>query len=213
MLPEETSSSSVPSICERDVSRNRRLSLLIVASFFMFVLGFVLRVGIGATPYDTTDSAGRPMGFNDPLNSEHYLIILQHFRPVELLKAEHAYEWLLLGMQAVGAWLLLASPRFSVRATRWFFAVQPVIFPLGLLLCYAPPCFLLGLLIDGFDREGLTDYPFVFSMGALAHSTWVVSSLIIVFAMRGPGLGVARVWCALMEATRVGGRTFVNALR
>jgi hypothetical protein len=213
MLPEETSPSFVPSVCKGDVGRNRWLALFIVASFFMFILGFVLRVGIGATPYDTTDSAGHPMGFNDPLSAEHYLLILQHFRPVELLKAEHAYEWLLLSMQAVGAWLLLASPRFSVRVTRWFFAAQLVIFPLGLLLCYAPPCFLLGLVIDGFDREGLTDYPFVFSMGAFAHSTWVISSLIIVVAMRGPGFGVARVWHALVEATRVGGRTFVNALR
>ena len=192
---------------------NRRLVLLVLVSLLMFAVAFVLRVGIEATPYDTTDSAGRPMGFNDPLSARHYLIILQHFRPAELLKPQHAYEWLLLAVQATGAWLLLSGARFPVRLTRWFFAVQPILFPLGVLLCWMPPLILVSLFTSPTDREGFTDYPFVFGMGMLAHSAWVVSSVIILFALRGPGLGLAKVWSALRDGFRAGGRTFVEAVR
>jgi hypothetical protein len=78
-----------------DAQFNRRLALLVQASFMVFAFAVVLRVGIGATPYDTTDSVGRPMGFNDPLHAEHYVIMLRNFSPTELLKLEYGYEWVL----------------------------------------------------------------------------------------------------------------------
>lgn len=154
----------------------------------MLVLGFVLRVGIEATPYDTTDRAGRTMGFNDPLHAEHYLISARSFQPAELLRPQHAYEWLLLAMQAAGAGLLLRGER--IPFTRRFFAMQPILFPLGLVFCWVPPLLIAGLLGRGWDREALTDFPFVLFMGIFAHSTWVVSSLIIVLSLRGSGRNV-----------------------
>jgi hypothetical protein len=209
----ESFPSGAAPVAPKDAAFNRRLTLLVVASFLMFAAVFALRVGISTTSYDATDSAGRPMGFNDPLGVEHYLIILQHFRPAEFLKPEHAYEWLLLAMQAAGAWLLLSRARIPVRFTRCFFAAQAAFFPLGLLFCWMPPLFFVGLFTASMDREGFTDFPFVATMGMLAHSTWVVACVIIVFALRGPGLGPSKVWRALRESVRGGGRVFVQALR
>ncbi len=209
-----SSVSAAPSELVRDTARNRYLALLVLVSFLFFIAAFVMRIGIGATPFETTDSAGRPMGFNDPLSLEHHWIIVQHFRPSALLNPERAYEWLLLAMQAAGAWLLLSKSRVSVRLTRWFFAAQAAIFPLGLIFCWAPPFVLASyFMIGSSDRESHTDYPFVLSMAVGAHSAWVLSSLIILFALRGPGLGVAQVWRAFVENFRIGRRTFVNALR
>jgi hypothetical protein len=110
--------------------------------------------------------------------------------------------------------LLLTSPRHSGRATRWFFAAQAFIFPLGLLLCYLPPVIFVSILTGNAatDREGFTD------LGAgvisiLGQSTWVFVSLCIVFLLRGPGLGLAQVWRALGAASRMGAREFLNAVR
>jgi hypothetical protein len=187
MLPSAAPASKTEPFPPLAKATRHRLALLIVISFLMFVFGFVLRVGIEATSYDTTDRAGRPMGFNDPLHAEHYLIIARHFQPAELLQPRRAYEWLLLAMQAAGAWLLLRSDR--IQSIRRFFAVQPVLFPLGLLFCWVPPLLVAGLLGNGLDRESFTDFPFVFAMGMFAHSTWVVCSLVIVFVLRSSGRG------------------------
>src|SRR5690349_10199705 len=92
---------------------NRRLALLIVPSFLVLMCAMILRVGIGATPYTTTDSLGRPMGFNDPLHLEHYGIIVCNFNPAELFKFEHTYEWVLFVAEIVGAGILLSSGRVS----------------------------------------------------------------------------------------------------
>ena len=203
MSPGESfASGSIPTLV-KDFARHRWLALLVLASFLFYVAAVVIRIGIEATPYETTDSAGRPMGFNDPLSAEHYWIIVQHFRPAELLKPERAYEWLLLAMQGTGAALLLSRSGISVRLMRWFFAAQVVIFPLGLLLCWMPPIFLFfSLTSGGLDRECYTDFPFVASMAMIAHSTWVLSSLIIAYALRGPGLSLSRVWRAFADALR-----------
>src|SRR5436190_956531 len=100
MSHEESSPSPALSAMEKDAARNRWLVLLVVVSFLMFAVAFIIRVGIEATPYDTTDSAGHTMGFNDPLSPEHYLIILRHFPFAEILHPAYAYEWLLIAMQA-----------------------------------------------------------------------------------------------------------------
>ena len=206
MSPEESSLSSTP-IPAKAAALNRWLAVLIGVSFLMFAVDFVLRAGIEATPSNTTDSAGRPMGFNDPLSGEHYLIILRHFEPAALFKPERAYEWLLLAMQATGAWLLLRA-RIPTRLTRWFFAVQPVLFPLGVLMCWCPPFALVNLFTGVQDREGFTDVPFVFSMAVLAHPTWVVCSVLIACKLHGPSLGFRE----FVRAARQSGLTLRDCL-
>jgi hypothetical protein len=47
-----------------DVRLNRRLIPLIMASFTVLAVAIVLRLGLGATSYDTTNRAEKAMGFN-----------------------------------------------------------------------------------------------------------------------------------------------------
>ena len=193
----------------RELRFNRYLALLVIASFVICMTAIVLRVGIGATVYEATDSAGRTMGFNDPLSAEHYRIIVGNFQVMDLLKPEHVYEWILIAAHLAGAGLLLSSwvrPRF----TRWFFALQAVVFPIGVPSVFLLPLFLLELLRGTpMDREGFIDIPFIVFF---AHPVWIATSLIIVFALRGPGLGLAGVWTAIREGCRTSRRKFANAM-
>jgi hypothetical protein len=193
-----------------DSQLNRRWALLVLATFLVFASAVALRVGIGATPYDTTDSLGRPMGFNDPLHAEHYVIMLRNFSPTEFLKLEYGYEWVLFGAQVVGAGILLVSPRVSSRVCRWFFLAQVAVFPFGILALPFVPLLVAGFFTGRMDREGFVDIPFIL---AITQPVWVVSSLILVFGLRGPGLGLSRVWSALTQAVRAGASAFAKGMR
>jgi len=181
-----------------EVTFNRRLALLVLASFAVFATVVVLRVGIGATPYETTDSAGRAMGFNDPLNAEHYRIMAGNFRATALLDAGYLYEWILLAAHGLGAFFLL-SAKVGPRFTRWFFALQAVVFPIGVPCLLFLPMFLLGP--GPLDRESFIDIPFIIFV---AQPVWIAASLIIVLTLRGPGLGLAGAWKSLRETARAG---------
>jgi hypothetical protein len=178
---------------------NRRLVLFILASFTIFATAVVLRLGIGATPYDTTDSAGRPMGFNDPLDAEHYAIMIRNFDPTELLKLEYAYEWVLLTAHLVGAGLLLSIERVSPRMTRWFFAVQVVLFPLAFPALLLLPFIVADCTTGRMDREGFVDIPFIW---AVCHPIWVITALFITFVYRGSSLGIRRGCSGFAQAAR-----------
>jgi hypothetical protein len=193
-----------------DAQFNRRLALLVLVSFVAFAFAVVLRVGLGATPYDTTDSVGRPMGFNDPLHAEHYVIMLRNFSPTELLKLEYGYVWILFAAHVLGAGILLSSGRVSSRVCRWFFLAQAALFPVGFLALPFFPFLVASFFTGRMDREGFVDIPFIL---AIAHPVWVVTSLAITFGLRGTGLGLSRVWSALTQATRAGARTFAKAIR
>ena len=168
------------------------------------------RVGLGATSYDTTDSVGRPMGFNDPLHAEHYVIMLRNFSPTDLLQLEYGYAWILFFAHVVGAGMLLSSRRVSARVCRWFFLAQAAVFPIGFLAMPFFPLIVAGFFTGRMDREGFVDIPFIV---AVAHPVWVVVSLVICFGIRGSGLGLSGVWSALAQATRAGARTFARAIR
>ncbi len=193
-----------------DVRFNRRLSLLVFTSFLFFATMVALRVGLGHTSYEATDSAGRPMGFNDPLGAEHYAIMLQNFAPAALLKPEYVYEWILLTMHAVGAFLLLWSKDTSARLTRWFFAVQALIFPFGLLTLPILPLIVFGFFTGGTDREGFVDIPFIIFT---AHPFWLLTSGTIMILMKGPGLGMAQVWRGFKQIRASGFQAVSNAIR
>ena len=82
--------------------QQRSSQLLLVLSGIAIVLFVVLRAGIGATPYETADNAGRPMGFNDPLGLDHYGIIIRNFSPSLLIRPEYFYEWILFAAYTIG---------------------------------------------------------------------------------------------------------------
>ena len=168
----------------KDNRLHRRLALLVLASFLVFGLTIVSGVGLDATPYETTDSAGRPMGFNDPLHAEHYLIMLRNFRPTGLLKVEYAYEWILFCAHSLGAWILLSRGRVSARVRKRFFVAQVALFPLGILALPILAHIVWAFLIGRVDREVFVDLPFI---PVVTQPVWVVTSLIIYFVLRKRG--------------------------
>ena len=195
---------------DKDARFNRRLAWLVLASFIVFASAVVLRLGIGATPDDTTDSAGHPMGFNDPLYVGHYLIMLRNFHPADFLKGEYVYEGVLFTAQVVGAGILLGCGPVCSRLTRWYFVAQAAVFPLGLLALPFLPVLASPIFTGRMDREGFVDIPFIL---AVAQPVWVVTSLCIAVALRGTGLGLARVRGACAQATRAGATALAKAMR
>lgn len=190
---------------------NRRLSLLIFGSFFACATVVVLRLGLGATPYTAVDSLGRPMGFNDPLSLEHHLIMLRNFRPSDLLRWEHVYEWILAATHIAGFYLLAMGSRISTRIVRWYFAIQPIVFPFGIPAILVLPLITFGFIYGrGADREGFVDVPFII---VTAHPMWVLTSLYIAFALRGEGLGLRGAWKGFVGFWRAGAKAFVRAAR
>jgi hypothetical protein len=194
-----------------DLRFNRGLSILVVGSFAVCALVVILRLGLGATPYTTVDSGGRTMGFNDPLSAEHFLIMVSNFDAADLLARKHAYEWLLVAAHVAGAGFLLMGPRISTRIVRWYFAGQTMVFPFGIPAILILPLMMFGFLTGrSVDREGFVDIPFII---AAAHPVWVLTSLYIVFALRGEGLGLGRVWSGVAGLWRSGAKVFVDAVR
>jgi hypothetical protein len=190
---------------------NRRLSILIAASFVFGATMIALRLGLNHTGFEVTDSTGAPMGFNDPLGREHHWILLQNFRVSDLASSKHTYEWIWLAMHGIGAALLLAGQRIPVRLTRWFFALQCAVFPIGvlgmLLLPFIATDFVMGW---PTDREGFVDIPFI---TCTAHAAWVLTSLVLVIALRGEGLGLSRIWKTARRIGQASATTVAAALR
>lgn len=141
----------------------------VLLSLAVFAGSAWLRGGIGATPYETTDSAGRAMGFNGVFSAEHYGIILRNASLREAWKqlgddAPWAMVWHLLLLLAHGV-LLWMLRRSGARAIRLFLVMQPVLFFLGLLGLIVVPMSLADLLwFRAADRESFIDIPYILVM-------------------------------------------------
>lgn len=179
-------------------------------SYFLALIGLcvavnlcltVLVVGIDVTPWETKDSQGRTMGFNDRFSPEHYRIALGNFHPAALFKWQYSYEWLLLAAQGVALWCLWSEPRSARRATRWFFLVQPAVFFIGTisLVFLMPPNLLADVLSFRADRETFIDIPF---LELMAQAPWVIVSWTIAVALPGQSLGLGEAWAALLRRLR-----------
>ncbi len=149
---------------------------LIIVSFLLCTFVIIADVGIHNTPSETTDSAGRTMGFNDHLSAEHYRIILSHFRFDKLLAPSYAYSGLLLIMHGLGAWLIIRVDGPGLARIRWFFAMQGLLFPIGWLGFLLLPQTVSAIMNRTLDREGMTDIPFI---AATAHPIWIATAIII----------------------------------
>ena len=164
---------------------NQGLVLLVAASLVVFATAVILRVGIEATPYETADTTGRTMGFNDVFSREHYAIAAGNFRPAQLLATEYIYEWILLAAHLVGGWLLVSCGPVCSRATRWYFAGQALVFPLGVPSLLLLPAVVGDCLSGSLDRENFVDIPFIL---VVSQSVWIATSMIVAFTLRGHGL-------------------------
>ena len=157
---------------------------------FIFALAVVaLDAGVHATPWETADSQGRTMGFNDRFSAEHYRIALGNIRPGQILRPRYFYEWILMAMMAAGVWRLRSDETKRSRATRWFFFGQSALFFFGWLqIAFLQwPGTVAGLLRCTLTREDFVDVPFTWMM---AQPPWVVVSLTIAFALPGASLGL-----------------------
>ncbi len=162
----------------------------LVGLCFVFALAVVaLDAGVRATPYETSDSQGRTMGFNDRFSAEHYRIVTGNIRPGQILQPRYFYEWILLAMIAVGIWRLMSDGIGGTRATRWFFFGQSVLFIIGWLsLGFLQwPRMVVALLRCTLDREDFVDVPFTWMM---AQPPWVLVSFVIGAVLPGRSLGI-----------------------
>jgi hypothetical protein len=82
-------------------STNAKLVWLVAASFLVFAFCVFISVGVQNTPYDTVDTQGRKMGFNDVFSLEHYAIIFSNFKIGTLFDITYAYEWPLFLMHLI----------------------------------------------------------------------------------------------------------------
>lgn len=148
--------------------------VILSLAFGLSVVAF--RAGLDATPYETTDSAGREMGFNDTFSWEHYGIILQNCSVLGTLDYMGPYEWLLLGCHALAIVLLLRVP--DKPWTVGFFLAQPLLFPWGLPGQIVLFAYLWGTVsgTGSHDREGFIDIPFI---PLIAHSFWLLTAGVI----------------------------------
>lgn len=159
--------------------------VLVVMSlgFCLFVMTF--HDAVGATPWETEDSAGRTMGFNDRFSPEHFGILLRSCSLVRTLTPPSVYEGALIAAHGLMLVLLLWCP-----ADKWvygFAVLQPFLFPWGIAFPVTLPHFLLELITrDVGDREAFIDIPYV---AFKAHPMWVLVSLII-------------AWCAFRSGRR-----------
>lgn len=148
---------------------------VLAASLLLGLLARSIEVGIGKIPFTTTDSRGRPMGFNDPLGREHLSIILKAVEPADLFRRggwETAYFAFWLAMHGAGAWIVLRFHPARPKPALAFFALQAPLFPTGVIGAVILPGMLQSMSQGKFDRESIVDIPF---FPATGHTVWLVA--------------------------------------
>ena len=155
------------------------VAVALVLISLIATLAFVaLDAGMSRTPWETTDSAGHAMGFNDRLSLEHYRIALGHFRLQTLVSPAYAYSLLLIGAQGLALVGIGRAGGLESLRLRWFLGLQGLLFPAGLLT----PVLAFGVVWDmcrgAYDREGFIDVPFVVMT---AQPIWITVSVVLCF--------------------------------
>ena len=147
--------------------------LLVLVSLLITVLVVALDAGMKNTPWETVDSAGHSMGFNDRLSGEHYRIAVSNFRFSTLGTWPYAYSDLLILAQVVALVALFRDRGSEARGLRWFLGLQGLLFPLGWVALGFLPNQVLNILRGAETREGFIDVPFVV---VTAQPVWVMVS-------------------------------------
>lgn len=156
---------------------------------------------IGRVPYDTKDSMGRPMGFNDPFSREHWGILLRTIDwqdyGLDVAALDSAYFWLTVVMHLVAAAWILRGDLLRLRAPLVFLGVQILAFPGGVLGLMVLPPYCVEILSGKLDREGIADVPFLAVTG---HTIWLLTCLASVLMLFIHQRRTA--WRRLKEASR-----------
>lgn len=142
------------------------------------VAAVALDAGVSATPWNTRDSHGATMEFNDRFSAEHYSIALSNLRPRQLLRPRYAYDWAQWGMILCGLWLFMSEERRFRASTLGFFFVQSGLFFVGWLgvIFLEWPLLILHLFRCELTRENFIDVPFTW---LASQPPWVVVSLAV----------------------------------
>lgn len=157
---------------------------------------------INRVPYDTTDSMGRTMGFNDRFSREHWGILLrtidwQDYR-LDVVALDSVYFWITVLMHLVAAgWILRGDP-LRLRTPLVFLGSQILAFPGGLLGLVVLPPYFVEIMSGKLDREGIVDVPFLAVTG---HTVWLLTclaSVVMIFIHQR-----RMAWRRLKEASRI----------
>lgn len=154
---------------------------LVVAMWGCLILAVsavTLDAGVAATPWNTRDSRGATMEFNDRFSAEHYSIALSNLRPWQLLKPRYVYDWAQWGMILLGVRFFTSKERRVRTVTLIFFFAQSGLFFLGWLqLVFLNwPQIILRLIRCEATREDFVDVPFTW---LASQPPWVVVSLLV----------------------------------
>lgn len=129
------------------------LLALVLAAFAFTLVCLLLSAGLSNTPYETQDSAGRRIGFNDPISAEHLGILIRNVRLHTLRTPEALYLELQLAITAFVGWQLAGIHTGTWRRLRGFLLAQAIVFPFGVIGWYRMPYFVRRLAAGTLDRE------------------------------------------------------------
>lgn len=150
-------------------------TLVILASLAFQWLVAVLGAGYNALA-GATDSAGNPIGFNDPITNEHIRMMFAR-TPITAVFAEAGWYFSLCMVAHLGglAMIWLSSRRPNRLAA--YFGLQTILFPLGWWpLFWLLPYAVVQSLFQNFDGESIGDGPFNL---VWSNVLWWAISLII----------------------------------
>ncbi|MFN0125270.1 MAG: hypothetical protein ACKV19_01125 [Verrucomicrobiales bacterium] len=157
----------------------RPLVAAVVLSFIVLLAAAWLRGGVAATSYDTQDSQGRTMGFNDVFSGEHYGILLANANWREMVKQLEPHDW---GLVAAHIVLLELLGTASARVIRVFIWPQAVLFWWGWFGFWLLPIGIADALwFHTSDREGFTDIPYI---SILSQGAWFWACAFILWKLR-----------------------------
>ena len=173
---------------------------LLLGSFLCCTVVFALEIGLRSTPYDTVDSMGHGMGFNDPFRAEHYGIMASNIGIKGFLEYENHYSGTLLAAHLVGFVVIFLTGRKEWLWTRWYFAIQGFIFPLGWIGLFFLPFNVSAIASGSLDREAAIDLPFT---TMITNPVWFITASAVFFMIRSDLIRSHRKGKAVCENTVV----------
>ncbi|HEX2747965.1 MAG TPA: hypothetical protein VHM91_08205 [Verrucomicrobiales bacterium] len=157
----------------------RPLVLAVLVSFLVLLGSAWIRGGVGSTSYDTVDSQGRKMGFNDVFSAEHYGIILRNASWEAAIHQMEKYDCALAAAHGLILFLIFHLPSRHLKAVLW---LQPVLFFWGVIGLYALPLEAADLLyFHSSDREGFIDIPYISILG---QGAWLWACFFMLWKLR-----------------------------
>lgn len=150
-------------------------TLIILASLAFQWFVAVLGAGYRAL-HGVADSAGNPIGFNDPVTNEHIRMMFAQVS-VGAVFAEAGWYFSLCLLAHLGGLSMIWLANRQPKRPAAYFGFQTVLFPLGWIpIFWFTPFLALIDLFAGFDGETLTDAPLnLFG----THSLWWIISLVV----------------------------------